>query len=228
MEYIVQDKRDYGDEIEKVKHTSSNDVVDDDHLLTGLDRIGLHLEVVRAILLLVTLGVARTGELALLANGDKASTHAQGQARSHQEATGLQANDDIGLLVAVALEDVELQAAEQGFVQHGISEDREDIFEQDTGGREVGELAQGLAQLYFKTGEFGGAGGRGGGLSGDLGGGGGIGRLHGGSGSWLRHGERRRKRKRRRGGNKKVEERKRGVGGEKYEEGSKSRPGGEG
>ena len=75
-------------------------------------------------------------------------------------------------------------------MQSVIREDREDVFEQDTWGWEVGELAQGLAQLYFKTGEFGGAGGRGGGLSGDLGGGGGMRRLHGGSRSWLRHGER--------------------------------------
>ena len=94
------------------EHTSSDDVVNDDHLLARLDRIGLHLEEVGSILLLVALGVARTGELALLADGDKASAQAQSQAGSHQEATGLQADDHIGLLVAVALEDVQLQAAE--------------------------------------------------------------------------------------------------------------------
>lgn len=63
-------------------------------------------------------------------------------------------------------------------MQRGIGEDGEDVFEEDTRGRKVGELAQGRAQSYLKTGEFGGAGGMGGGLSGDLGGGGiGSGRL---------------------------------------------------
>lgn len=57
-------------------------------------------------------------------------------------------------------------------MQRGIGEDGEDVFEEDTRGREVGELAQGRTQSYLKTGEFGGAGGMGGGLSGDLGGGG--------------------------------------------------------
>lgn len=57
-------------------------------------------------------------------------------------------------------------------MQRGVGEYGEDVFEEDTRGREVGELAQGRAQSYLKTGEFGGAGGMGGGLSGDLGGGG--------------------------------------------------------
>jgi hypothetical protein len=89
---------------------------------------------------------------------------------------------------------MELEAANEGFVGGVIGEDGEDIFEEDAGGREVRKLAQRSAQLYLKTGEFGGAGGSGGGVSGDLGGGGGI----GGCGSgMLGHGERKGRRRRR-------------------------------
>lgn len=66
----------------------------------------------------------------------------------------------------------------------GVGENREDVFKENPWRGEVRELAKGSAHLYLKTGEFGGAGGSGGGLSGDLGGGGGIGR-----GGGLGHGE---------------------------------------
>lgn len=150
-------------------HTSSNNVINDEDLLAGLDGIGLHLEEILTILLLVALGLARTGELALLAHGDEAGTQTQRQAGSHQEATGLKADNDIGLLATVVGDDVKFQGADQGLMQRGIGEDRQDILEQDSRRGEIRELAQGGAQCYLKTGEFGGAGGIGGGES-DFGG----------------------------------------------------------
>lgn len=152
-------------------HTGSNDIVDDNNLLTRLDSASLHLEEVGTVLLLVALSFTGTGELALLANGDKGSTEAQGQTRAHQETAGLQTDDDIGLDAAGILEDVQLQGTDESLVQGRVGEDRQDILEENAGGREVRELTQGAAQAYFKTGEFGGAGGMGGGVSGDLGGG---------------------------------------------------------
>lgn len=57
-------------------------------------------------------------------------------------------------------------------MKRSICKDREDIFEENSRRREVWELAEGPTKSYLKTGEFGGAGGMGGGLSGVLGGGG--------------------------------------------------------
>lgn len=132
----------------------------------------MHLEKVLAVLLLVALGLTRAGQLALLANRDKASAKPQGQAGAEKEPSSLQSNDNIGLLVTVGFEDVQFKATEESFVQGRIGEDRKDILEENARRREVGELAQSGAESYFKTGEFGGAGGMGGGVSGDLGGGG--------------------------------------------------------
>ena len=50
-------------------------------------------------------------------------------------------------------------------VESRISEEREDIFEENAGRREIGKLAQRLVEAYLKTGEFGGGGGLMGGLS---------------------------------------------------------------
>lgn len=152
-----------------MSHTSSDNVINDEDLLAGLDRIGLHLEEILAILLFVSLSLTRTGELALLAHGDEAGTQAQCQARTHQEATGLETDNDIGLLVTVVGGDVKFQGANQGLMQGGVGEDGQDILEQDSRRGEIRELAQGGAQSYRKTGEFGGAGGIGGGES-DFGG----------------------------------------------------------
>ena len=61
--------------------------------------------------------------------------------------------------------DVELQSMDEGFVEGRIAEEGEDVFKEDAGGREVGELAQRVVQSYLKTGELGGGGGLTGGLS---------------------------------------------------------------
>lgn len=152
--------------------TRRNDIVHHQHSLARLHSTRLHLEVVLAILLLIGLRLTWTGQLALLAHRDEAGTDSQGQAGAEEEASCLKTDNHIGFLVlAVGLDDVQLQASGQSLVQGGVREDGHDILEQDARGGEVGELAQRIAQSYFKTGEFGGAGGMGGGLS-DLGGGG--------------------------------------------------------
>ena len=151
--------------------TGRDNVVHDNHLLARLDGIGLHLEEILTIFLVVGLGHTRTGQLALLAHRHKAGAQTQGQTGADQEAAGLEADDDVGLLAIVAGEDVQFQGAQEGLVEGGIGEDGQDILEQDARRGEVRELAQRGAQSYFKTGEFGGAGGRGGGVSGDFGGG---------------------------------------------------------
>jgi hypothetical protein len=140
-------------------HTSSDNVVNDKDLLARLDGVSLHLEEVLAVLLLVANGLARTGKLALLAHGNEAGTETQGQAGTHQEATSLKADNDIGLLATVVGENVQLQGANEGLMQSVIGEDGHNILEQNSRRGEVRELAQGTAQLYLKTGEFGGAGG---------------------------------------------------------------------
>jgi hypothetical protein len=134
------------------------------------------LEKVLTVLLVISLGFTWTRQFALLADRNEAGAESQSQTGADKEASGLEADDNIGLFISVDLKDVELQAADEGFVQSVVGENRKDIFEQDTRGREIRKLAQGSAQLYLKTGEFGGAGGIGGGVSGDLGGVGGIGR----------------------------------------------------
>lgn len=55
-----------------------------------------------------------------------------------------------------------------------VGEEGQDIFEENARFREIGELTKSSAKSYLKTGEFGGAGGMGGGVSGLFGGGGGI------------------------------------------------------
>jgi hypothetical protein len=157
--------------IPRGKRTGGDNVIDNDDLLARFDGVGLHLEKVLAVLLIVGLGFTWAGQLALLAHRHEAGAEAQGQARADQEAAGLKADDDIGLLAAVGFEEVQLQTAQEGLVEGRVGEDGEDILEENAGRREIGELTEGATQSYLKTGEFGGAGGSGGGLSGDLGGG---------------------------------------------------------
>lgn len=59
--------------------TGGNDVVDDEHLLAGLDGALLNLEIIGSVFLLVRGCHARAGHLSLLADGDEASIEAQGE-----------------------------------------------------------------------------------------------------------------------------------------------------
>jgi hypothetical protein len=63
------------------------------------------------------------------------------------------------------LEDLELEGAQQGQVDDGVLEQRQDVDKVDAGDREVRELLERAEQSYLCTGEFGGTGGGGGGLS---------------------------------------------------------------
>lgn len=149
-------------------HTSSNDVVDDQHFLALLDDALLHLEVVGAVLLHVLGGDTRAGQLALLADGDEAGVEAQGHGWAEQEATGVEADDDVrgdGVAIAAEVLELKLQGAEQGGVDLGVEEPGHDVQEVDARDGEVGKAAEGLLQAYLCTGEFGGGGGGGGGLS---------------------------------------------------------------
>lgn len=74
----------------------------------------------------------------------------------------------------VCLEDMQLKRSDEGFVQGWVGEEGQDIFEENAWFREIGELTKSSSKSYLKTGEFGGAGGMGGGVSGLFGGGGGI------------------------------------------------------
>jgi hypothetical protein len=63
--------------------------------LTGLDRILLHLEVVGSVLLLVALGHALAGQLALLPDGHEARTEPERQSRAKEEAAALKTHDNV-------------------------------------------------------------------------------------------------------------------------------------
>lgn len=143
--------------------TSSNDIVNDKNLLAGLDGALLHLEEVGAVLLLVGGSDAGTGHLALLADGDEASAHSQGERGAEKEAAGIETDNDIGLLLGEL--DLELESDEESLVGLDVLEEGEDIDKVDAGDREIAERLQGGHQLYLCTGEFGGGGGGGGGLA---------------------------------------------------------------
>lgn len=147
-----------------VQLTSRDDVVDNQHLLPRLHGIGLHLEEVGAILLHVLGRLAGAWQLAPLADRHKGRAQPQGKGGPKEKAAGIEANNNVGLR-GEGLLDVQLERVDQGLKQGGVCEDGQDVLEQDAGGGEVGELAQGGLELYFKIGEFGGGGGTGGGES---------------------------------------------------------------
>lgn len=197
-------------------HTRRNDIVNNQDLLALANGILLHLEQILAVLLDVLGRDARAGQLALLAHGSKADAQAQRQARAKEEAAGIEADNDIGLVGAKGLRDLQLEGRQQRGVGFRVGEEGHDVDEVNSRDGEVGELAQRLAQAYLCTGELGGGGGGGGGLSsrGILAGGGGLAgdvlRLGGGG-----HGEERKEKKKRkkRGkgkGKEKKEKKKRG------------------
>lgn len=143
--------------------TCSDDIVHDQDLLAGLDGTLLHLEEILTIFLLIRGCHTRSGELALLAHGDKACAELQGKLGPEEEATSVQAYYDIGL--DAELKNLKLERAEKGLVGGGILEDGQDVDEVDAGDWEVGKATKGGKQVYLCTGEFGGTGGGGGGLS---------------------------------------------------------------
>lgn len=151
--------------------TGRNDIVNDEDPLSWSDGVLLHLKVIFTVLFRERGRLGGTGQFPGLAHRHETSTESQGQARAEQEATSVEADDDVGFrLLAVIAEDVQLQGSDQGLVQCRIGEDGQDVFEEDARRGEVRKLTDGVTQSYLKTGEFGGAGGSGGGESGVLGG----------------------------------------------------------
>lgn len=157
----------------RLRHlTGGDDVVYHEDRLALLDGIGLYLEEVLTVLLLIARGLGGTRQLALFPHGHKARAQTKSEAGSEEKASGLQADDDVwSLAFGVVAGDVEFEGADESFVQVGVAEEGEDVFEEDARRGEVWKLAQGSVESYLKTGEFGGGGGSGGGLSGDFGGG---------------------------------------------------------
>lgn len=147
--------------------TSCNDVVDNDHFLPWLDRVRLDLEEVGAIFLLERRSLNRSRELSFLPDRNKRGTQSQGKGWSKQEATSIEPHDNVWLL-PISSKNMQFETSDQRLMERGVSKNGEDVFEQNAWRGEVLELSQRRAKLYFKTGEFGGAGGRGGG-DGDLG-----------------------------------------------------------
>lgn len=146
------------------KLTSRNDIVHNQDLLAGLNTIRLHLEQVRAILLLIGRGDARAGKLALLPDGGKACAESEGEAGPKEETTGIEADDDVGL-DREALLNLEVEGGVEGLVNGDVHKQGHDVDEINSLDGEVVEVAQSLLESYLCTGEFGGGGGGGGGLS---------------------------------------------------------------
>jgi hypothetical protein len=149
--------------------TGCNDIVYHKHLLSWLNRIGLNFEVVLAVLLLESGDLNGTRQLSSLPHRNEGGTQSQSKRRTKQEAARLQADNNLWLVVIpIGFQDVQIKATDESVVKFWILKDGKNVLEQDTRSREVFELPQSAAKHHLKTGEFGGAGGRGG--DGDLGG----------------------------------------------------------
>jgi hypothetical protein len=121
------------------------------------------LEKVGAVFLLVTLGLKLAGKLALLSDRDKSSIETKSKRRTKQETARLETNNDIGSLVE-SCANLELESLDEICVKLRRREDGHNVLEENALGGEIGILSQSISQSYFKIGELGGTGGRGGGL----------------------------------------------------------------
>lgn len=151
--------------IQSGRLTCRDNVVDDQDLLAGLDGVLLHLEVILTVLLLVGGRHARARELALLADRHEAGTETEGKRGTEEEATGIEADHDVGLAGRGEVKNLELEGTEELLVNRGVLEEGQNVDKVDALDREVLEATELLEQGYLCTGEFGGTGGGGGGLS---------------------------------------------------------------
>ena len=146
--------------------TCSYDVVHDQHLLSRLDGVLLHLKVVGPVLLLIGGRNARAWQLALLPDRGEAGMESLGEGRAEEETPGVEADENVGLAsLATEVDDLQLETVEEGLMYLGIAEEGHDVEEVDTLDGEVGKGPEGAIEAYLPTGEFGGGGGGGGGLS---------------------------------------------------------------
>jgi len=96
--------------------TSGNNVINNQHLLPALDGALLHLEEITAILLDKLGRLARPRQLAPLAHGNKSRIESQRQRGPEQEASRIEANDNVWLGAAELLDDGELEGAHEALV----------------------------------------------------------------------------------------------------------------
>lgn len=122
--------------------TGRNNIVDDQHLLAGLDGIGLDLEEIFAVFLFEGRCFDGTGQLAGFPHRHEACSQPQRQTGAKQEASSVQANDDVGFVGAtIVFDDEEFEGTDEILVQLRIAKEGENVFEQDAFGGEIWELA---------------------------------------------------------------------------------------
>lgn len=146
--------------------TCRNDIVHNHYLGTLFDRISLHLEGVRAILLLILFCNALSRQLALLPHGNKARADFPRQRRTKEKTATLQTDHDIDPMVwTKCVDELQFQGGDEILMEVMVAKEWHDVFEENAGAREIGILSQAIFQFYLKTGELGGTGGSGGGES---------------------------------------------------------------
>ncbi len=124
------------------------EVVDDEHLLTRLDRVAMDLEGVRSVLERVLDGDRLGRELAQLAHGHEAGVELVGHRRAEDEAARLHADHDVDRFTGVRRK----HQVDRLAIRRGVLEQRGDVVKEDAGLREVGDLADLRAQLLGRHG----------------------------------------------------------------------------
>jgi hypothetical protein len=146
--------------------TSRNDVVYDQHFLAGFDGIRLSLKDICAIFFRVAGIDCLARQLAAFPNRHEPGLKAKCQSGSNVETSCVEPDDDIGAArPAVLLADKIHQCVDKQGMQVRIRKEGRDVLEENAGRGKVGILPQRSFQLYLGSGELGGGGGRGGGLS---------------------------------------------------------------
>jgi hypothetical protein len=131
--------------------TSSNNIVNYQHILTLLDTVLLDLKEILPVLLGERRLLTGTRELASLSDGSKAGAKLKSQTGTEEEASGIKAYDNIGL--DTKLQDLKLESADQGGVGGMVGEEREDVDEDYAWLREVGKSAKRGMQCLLCTGD---------------------------------------------------------------------------
>lgn len=144
--------------------TSSDDIIHNKHILTRSHGPALHLKAIPPIFLLVGSIDARPGHLPSLTHGRESNAQPQRQARSEEEAPGVETDDDVRQRREVATDPL-LESVEEGDVSGRRGEYRHDVDEIHPRDGEVCVVAE-MGADGSEAGELGGGGGGGGGLDG--------------------------------------------------------------
>ena len=130
--------------------------LDDNDSLTRLDGSLLHLKDVRSILLLVLCNLALSGELAALSDGDKRGAETESDDGTEEEATGVEADNDVWGGSGEPGVDVVDEMGDEFLEGLGVLEQGEDVEEGDSLG--VSVWVRGARGYRRKTHLFGEAG----------------------------------------------------------------------